>query len=113
MAELVSYTVARVDDIEPGTAIVVTAGPRRLALCRAEDGDFYAIDYVCTHDGGPLGEGDVFGCEIECPRHGARFDVRTGAVTALPAVFPIATYPVTVENGEIRVDVPTQPSWRR
>lgn len=112
MAELHTYTVARVDDIEPGTAKVVMAGPRRLALCRTEDGKFYAIDDVCTHDGGPLGEGELFDCEIECPRHGARFDVRTGRVTALPAVFPVAAYPVTVENGEVRVQAPTEAARR-
>ncbi len=113
MADIQTYTVAREGDVATGTAKVVTAGSRRIALCHTEDGAYYAVGDMCTHDGGPMGEGDVIGCEIECPRHGARFDVRTGAVTALPAVFPIATYPVTVENGEIRVDVPTQPSWRR
>jgi 3-phenylpropionate/trans-cinnamate dioxygenase ferredoxin component len=112
MAEMQSYTVARADDIELGTAVVVMAGTRRLALCHTEDGAFYAIDDVCTHDGGPLGEGELFDCEIECPRHGARFDVRTGRVTALPAVFPIAHYPVTVENGEVRVQVPTETARR-
>lgn len=108
MAEMQSYTVARADDVQPGTAVVVMAGPRRIALCRIDDGTFYAIDDVCTHDGGPLGEGELFECEIECPRHGARFDVRTGQVTALPAVFPVATYPVTVENGEVKVQAPTE-----
>ena len=108
MAETQTYTVARVGDVEPGTAIVVTAGPRRLALCRAEDGAFYAIDDVCTHDGGPLGEGEIFDCEIECPRHGARFDILTGQVTALPAVFPVHTYPVTVEDGAVKVQVPAE-----
>ena len=49
------------------------------------DGDFYAIEDVCTHDGGPLGEGKLEGCQIICPRHGARFDVRTGQALTLPA----------------------------
>ena len=111
--ELQSYTVAKAADVEPGTAVVVMAGPRRLALCHTEDGAFYAVDDVCTHDGGPLGEGELFDCEIECPRHGARFDVRTGRVTALPAVFPIATYPVTVEDGNVQVQVPTEQPRRR
>lgn len=112
MTDTQSYTVARVDDVEPGAVKIVMAGSRRLALCHTEDGRFYAIDDVCTHDGGPLGEGELFECEIECPRHGARFDVRTGQVTALPAVFPVATYPVTVESGEVRVQVPVETARR-
>ncbi|HET7269061.1 MAG TPA: non-heme iron oxygenase ferredoxin subunit [Oleiagrimonas sp.] len=65
------------------------------------DGDFYAIEDTCTHDGGDLAGGEVFGFEVECPRHGARFDVRTGAVTAPPAVEPIASFPVKVEDGHV------------
>src|SRR5687767_686298 len=113
MADLQTFMVAREGDIEPGTAIVVTAGTRRIAICHTENDGYYAIDDVCTHDGGPLGEGELFDCEIECPRHGARFDVRTGMVTSLPAVVPVSTYPVTVENGDISVQVPTEPGARR
>ena len=67
------------------------------------DGAYYAMDDVCTHDGGPLAEGPVEGNVIECPRHGARFDIRTGEVLSLPATSPVTTYPVRIENGEIQV----------
>lgn len=65
------------------------------------DGDLYAVEDTCTHDGGDLAGGEVFGFEVECPRHGARFDVRTGAVTRPPAVTPIASFPVKEEGGRI------------
>ena len=58
------------------------------------DGAFYAIDDVCTHDGGPLAEGELWGCEIQCPRHGARFDVRTGKPLCMPAFEPVTTHDV-------------------
>jgi len=65
------------------------------------DGDLYAVEDVCTHDGGDLAGGELHGFEIECPRHGARFDVRNGAVRNPPAYEPIATFPVKVENGVV------------
>lgn len=78
----------------------------RLAVCNV-DGKYYAIEDVCTHDGGPLDQGELEGDEIECPRHGARFNVRTGEATLMPAVMPVRTYPVRVE-GE-RLYIGTQP----
>jgi 3-phenylpropionate/trans-cinnamate dioxygenase ferredoxin subunit len=95
--------VARADDVAPGEVIVVEAEGRSLALGRTEDGRFGVIDNVCTHDGGTLGEGELEGDCVECPRHGGRFDVKTGEVTALPPVLPIKTYPVRVEGEEIQV----------
>jgi len=65
------------------------------------DGQLYAVEDVCTHDGGDLAGGTRQGFELECPRHGARFDVRTGAVLCPPAYEPIATFPVKSENGVI------------
>ncbi len=67
------------------------------------DGELYAIDDVCTHDDGPLGDGPLCGYEIECPRHGARFDIRTGAVTRMPAVEPIRVHEVRVHDGKVYV----------
>lgn len=95
--------VATTEDLPVGRAKVVDVAGRRIALCRTADG-IYAIDDLCTHDGGPLGEGELFGFEIECPRHGARFDVRTGRVTRLPAVRPVRTYPVRVVGATIEVE---------
>jgi len=97
--------VAATSDIPPGRVKVVVVGDRRIALCNV-DGQFYAIDDLCTHDGGPLDQGELAGDVIECPRHGARFDVRTGKVLALPAVKPLNTYPLRVESSEIRVALP-------
>jgi 3-phenylpropionate/trans-cinnamate dioxygenase ferredoxin subunit len=100
MAEWI--TAARVGEVEPGRVIVVTAGGRRLALCNV-DGDYYCIDDVCTHDGGPLDQGELIDDQIECPRHGALFDVKTGRALTLPAVVPVGTHEVRVEDGEIQV----------
>jgi 3-phenylpropionate/trans-cinnamate dioxygenase ferredoxin component len=60
------------------------------------DGTYYAIEDRCTHDDGPLAEGRLFRCQVECPRHGATFDVKTGKATALPAFKPVASYAVRV-----------------
>lgn len=96
--------VSRADELEIGRVRVVEANGRRIALCHSQDG-FYAIDDLCTHDGGPLDQGELFGNEIECPRHGARFDIRSGRATRLPAVRAVRTYPVRVQNGLVEVDV--------
>jgi 3-phenylpropionate/trans-cinnamate dioxygenase ferredoxin subunit len=72
-------------------------------------GQYFAIGDVCSHDNGPVGEGELEGNEIICPRHGARFDIRTGKVTALPAVVDIPAYPVRVVDGQIEVGLPHNP----
>ncbi len=95
-------TVARVGEIPVGGVKVVRVDDQPVALFHLEDG-YYAMDDLCTHDGGPLAEGTLEDHVIECPRHGARFDVRTGAVLRLPAVAPVPTYRVRVENDEIQV----------
>ena len=95
------------DDLEPGRVKVVEIGDERIALCNV-DGTFYAIDDECSHDGGPLGEGDLEGFNVICPRHGAEFDVRTGKVVQLPAVEDIPAYPVQVRDGMIFVGVPKE-----
>lgn len=71
-------------------------------------GKLYAIGDVCTHDDGPLGDGDIEGFNVVCPRHGAEFDVRTGEVTSMPAVVDIPAYPVRVVKGMIEVGVPKE-----
>ena len=77
---------------------------RAIALFNVQ-GSFCAIDDVCTHDGGPLAEGELQGSEIACPRHGARFDIRTGAALCMPAFEPVKTHEVKVENGVVFVRV--------
>src|SRR5687768_6902275 len=96
--------VAKVNDIPPGKVSYAEADGLRVALCNA-DGQIYAIDDVCTHDGGSLDQGELQGFTIECPRHGARFDIRTGRVTALPAIVPVDTFPVKIEGDDVMVDV--------
>jgi 3-phenylpropionate/trans-cinnamate dioxygenase ferredoxin subunit len=101
---MVFVKAARVSDVPAGRAITVEVNEEDIALCNV-GGELYAVANVCTHDGGPLGEGHLYGDLIECPRHGARFDVKSGAVKSLPAIMPIDTYPIKVEGDEILVDV--------
>ena len=77
---------------------------RAIAVCNVE-GELYAIDDVCTHDGGPLDQGELLGDQIECPRHGALFYVKDGRALTLPAVQAVGSYPVQVEGDEIKVQV--------
>lgn len=95
-------TVATTDELKPGERLVVEIGRKWIAIFNIE-GEYYAIEDVCTHDGGPLVEGELHGCEIECPRHGARFDVRTGKVTAPPALVDVPRYEVRVEGDQVQV----------
>ena len=67
------------------------------------NGEYYAIEDACTHDGDALTGGTLDGEQIVCPRHGARFSIRTGAVLAPPAYEPVATFPVRIENGTVQV----------
>ena len=94
--------VAQLTDVPPGRTKEVVVGGARLLLCNV-DGHLYAVGDVCTHDNGPLGQGQLNAHEIECPRHGARFDVRSGKVTCLPAIIPIPTYEAKVEGADILV----------
>ena len=100
MSEWVS--VAKVGEIAPGSHRVVDVDGANVVVFNL-GGEHYAIEDVCTHDGGELAGGIVDGDQIECMRHGARFCIRTGAVLAPPAYEPVATFPVRVENGLIQV----------
>jgi len=71
-------------------------------------GQFFSIADVCSHDDGPVGEGDLEGYNITCPRHGAEFDVRTGQVMSMPAVVDIPAYPVRVLDGMIQLGIPNE-----
>ena len=97
--------VAELSATEVGKAMVVEADGKRIALCTTAEGH-YAIADVCSHDDGPLDQGELEGTTIECPRHGALFDVTTGAAKTLPAVRPVATYATRSVNGFIEVEVP-------
>ena len=102
---MVRERVATRSDIAAGTVQVFEVDGRSICLANLDGENFYAIDNLCSHDGGPLGEGKLTNGTVECPRHGARFDLKTGAVRALPAVKPVRTYPVSVQGEEISVDV--------
>ncbi|MXZ62509.1 MAG: non-heme iron oxygenase ferredoxin subunit [Chloroflexi bacterium] len=96
--------VASVSEIPEGEVRVVTcADGRSLAMSNVE-GELFAIDNVCTHDDGPLGEGRLRGNRVICPRHGAAFDARTGRALTLPAVRGVNAYSVAVEGDEVLVD---------
>ncbi len=97
--------VAAEGDVPAGEVRVVEIEGKSLCLGHCDDGTWGAIDNVCTHDGGALGEGELEDCLVECPRHGARFDLVTGAVRAFPAVFPVNAYPVRIVDGSVEVDV--------
>ena len=96
--------VCGVDEVPPGKVGYAEVDGTYLAICN-RDGEFFVIDDICTHDGGPLDQGSLQGFNIECPRHGAKFDIRTGRVTALPAIIPIGTYDVKVEGDDVLVDI--------
>ena len=98
------FKVAKVSELPPGVKKLVEVDGMPVALFNV-DGQFYAIEDVCTHDGGPLAEGELDGEEVECPRHGARFNVRTGEALCMPAVEPVECYQIKVENGEILVSL--------
>ena len=95
-------TVARLEELNPGQFRTADLDGTRVVVFNV-DGELYAIEDVCTHDGGQLTGGHVEGDEIVCPRHGARFCVRTGEALTAPAYEPTAKFPVRVESGEIQV----------
>jgi 3-phenylpropionate/trans-cinnamate dioxygenase ferredoxin subunit len=93
---------ARVEDFETGRPVVLELEDTDVAVF-VVDGQYYAVQDICTHDGETLTGGDVEGEEIECPRHGARFNIRTGKVTAPPAYEDLKTFPVRVHEDMVQV----------
>lgn len=97
--------VATLSELPNGARKIVEVDGRPLAVFNIA-GALYAIADVCSHDDGPVAEGELDGHEIECPRHGARFDVRTGKVLSFPAIVSIPAYPVRVEGENVLVGLP-------
>lgn len=91
-------------DVVEGHAKIVTLNGVEVALCRVE-GKVYGVENKCSHDDGPLGEGELEGYAIVCPRHGAKFDVRTGEVIRMPAAFPCRVFAVKTQGDDVLVDV--------
>jgi 3-phenylpropionate/trans-cinnamate dioxygenase ferredoxin subunit len=102
----VDVEVCPVDELPPGSMKLVHTGSILVGVFNV-DGEFYAIEDRCSHDDGPLVEGDWEPEEavVICPRHGSRFDIRTGRALTLPAYLPVDTFPVRVENGIVTVTV--------
>ena len=94
--------VARVEDIPFGKAKGFEVGFDKIVICNTGQ-SFYAVPDECTHESMPLNQGRLHGNILTCPHHGARFDVTDGSVTHPPAIVPIETYELKVENGEIFV----------
>ena len=98
--------VATTSEIPVDSLKRVVADSQEICLAHAEDGHFYAIGDVCTHEEFLLSGGELFGLDVECPQHGSRFNLVTGKVTGLPAVIPAKTYPVSLDGDDLYVDVP-------
>ena len=103
MAEV---TVCPLEELPPGAMRLVHAGEISVGVYNV-DGELYAIEDRCSHDDGPLVEGDweADAAVVVCPRHGARFDIRTGKALTLPAYLPVDTFPVRVDDGVVKVDI--------
>jgi 3-phenylpropionate/trans-cinnamate dioxygenase ferredoxin subunit len=95
-------TVANVGDLRPGEMTYVEVGDTPVCLINLE-GEFYAINDVCTHEDASLSDGEILGDEIECPLHGGAFDIRTGQPVAFPVVVPVETYGVRIVGDEVQV----------
>jgi 3-phenylpropionate/trans-cinnamate dioxygenase ferredoxin subunit len=95
--------VARAEGIRPGEKRIFEVDGELVVVVNL-DGQFYAVEDVCTHDGGPLGEGSLEDGQIVCPRHGAHFDVRTGAALTRPAFEPVPTRQTLVVDGDVLVE---------
>lgn len=99
--------IAETAEIKPGERLLFEVDDLPIAVFNV-DGKYYAIGDVCTHDDGPLGDGELIDHTIICPRHGARFDIRTGKALTLPAVIDTPWYPVRVVDGWVEIGIPTE-----
>ncbi len=98
--------VGNLEDLPVGGKRALRAGGKELLLVRVGQREVYCVENRCTHADAPLEKGELEGTRIECPRHGARFDLRTGAVLRMPAAVPLRTFPVRIlEGGEVEVDL--------
>jgi 3-phenylpropionate/trans-cinnamate dioxygenase ferredoxin subunit len=99
--------IADVEELPIGERIFFEIDDRQIVVINVA-GSLFAIGDICSHDGGPVGEGDIEDYEIICPRHGARFDLRTGEAVGLPAIVDIPAYPVRIVNGKIEIGLPPE-----
>ncbi len=101
--------VASTADLAPGSMRRVTVQGREVLLVN-HAGQFHATAADCTHEGGPLEEGQLKGLEVECPWHGGTFNVATGEVLAAPPEQPLSRYAVIIQGDDLLVDVGTAPA---
>ncbi|MCH7588840.1 MAG: non-heme iron oxygenase ferredoxin subunit [Chloroflexi bacterium] len=107
-ADQIEYiAVATVEELGNGQRIILEVDDLSIAIFNIA-GQYFAIADVCSHDDGPVAEGELSDYQIECPRHGALFDIKTGKALTLPAVVDIPAYPVRVEKGEILLGLPVE-----
>jgi 3-phenylpropionate/trans-cinnamate dioxygenase ferredoxin subunit len=97
--------IAAVNELGEGERLFVTIDEFDIVVFEI-GGEVFAIADLCSHDDGPLGEGELVDHKVVCPRHGARFDVRTGKALSLPAIVDIPAYPVRLHEGQIEVGIP-------
>jgi 3-phenylpropionate/trans-cinnamate dioxygenase ferredoxin component len=98
--------VCPLDELGRGEMRLVEVAGQKVGVFHCEDGEFFAIEDRCSHDDGPLAEGefDAAACTVECPRHGSLFDLRSGRPKTLPAYRPVETYDVLVEDGIVKLE---------
>jgi 3-phenylpropionate/trans-cinnamate dioxygenase ferredoxin component len=97
--------VCRLDELPAEGAALAEIEGRRVTIVRTGDGDVHCVDDTCAHANVSLSEGELDGCTLECWLHGSRFDLRTGEPTGLPAIVPIAVYPVKIDGDDVFVSV--------
>lgn len=98
------HTIAQASDLQPGEGDVYEVEDEEIALFNV-DGDFKAIGNICTHAGGPLAEGELRGNKVECPWHGAQFDCDTGEALTPPAMGPVDSYDLKIEDGVVKISL--------
>jgi 3-phenylpropionate/trans-cinnamate dioxygenase ferredoxin component len=99
--------IAPISELPSGERLFIEVEGRSIVIFNIAD-QYFAIADICTHDDGPLGDGDIEGYNIVCPRHGGEFDVRTGQAVQMPAVVDIPAYPVRVVDGTIQLGIPRE-----
>jgi 3-phenylpropionate/trans-cinnamate dioxygenase ferredoxin subunit len=102
-----TISVCKLADLPAGEMRLVDADGRKIGVFHCADGELYAIEDRCSHDDGPLAEGefDSGACTVECPRHGSLFDIRTGKPKTLPAYRPVNTFDVRVDDDEVKLEL--------
>ncbi len=105
---MTEMSVCKIEDLPEGEMrLVVAEDGRKIGVFRCVGGELFAIEDRCSHDDGPLAEGefDQTSCTVECPRHGSLFDLRTGKPKSLPAYVPVDTFGVKQDDGEVKVEI--------